>query len=122
MKSAAGLAGRSIKVVVSDPWDFVTDHGSGPFVAVVDRVEGDCLLIRLDVAIDHEGQAFEYLVASPRAACDDFAGLAVGGRAINCSLVGVSGQVARSDHACDLSSWRGGLALLGEIRSSSGDG
>jgi len=121
MRAVEDLAGNAIEIVVSDPWEFVTDNGSGPFVGVVDRVEGECLLIRLDLAIEYGGQAFEHLVVSPRAACDDLAELSVTGRAINCNLVCVSGEVVRSDHACDLSSWRGGPALLGNIRSADGD-
>jgi len=121
MKALEDLAGNAIEIVVSDPWDFVTDNGSGPFAGVVDRVEGECLLIRLERAIEHGGQPFEHLVVSPRSTCDDLAELSVTGRSINCNLVGVSGEAARSDHAGDLSTWRSDLALLGNIRSVNGD-
>ncbi len=121
MKAVEGLAGMAIEIVVSDPWDFVTDKGSGPFEGVVDRVEEGRLLVRLGLAIEYGDQAFQHLVVTPRAACDDLEDLSVVGRSINCNLLGVSGEVARSDHACDLSSLRGGLTLLGNIKSVNGD-
>ena len=121
MKAVEGLVGKAIEIIVSDPWDFVTDHGGGPFAAVVDRIESDRLLVHLDLSIEYGGQAFDYLVVSPRAECDDIADLAVAGRTINCGLVGVSSGAARSNHPCDLESWRGGLALLGSIKSMNGD-
>ncbi len=117
MTTTKGLTGKRIEIVVSDPWDFVTDNGSGPFAAVVERVEGDAILIRLDSVVTSGGQAFEFFVVTPRSESDDLADLGLAGRTVNCNLAAISDDAARSEHPCDLGSWRGGLGLLGSIEA-----
>ena len=110
-----GLIGKRVQIVISDPWDFVTDHGSGRFFAVVERVGGDAIVIRLDSAFTSGGQAFECFVVTPRSDSDDLADLGLAGQTVNCNLAAISDESARSEHRCDLGSWRGGLGLLGSI-------
>jgi len=66
-----GLAGR-VELSVSEPWDFVTRHGSGPFKGTLLRGDADPkldrfnLLVRLDNSIAEGAGIWSCLVAVPR--------------------------------------------------------
>ena len=118
------LIGMKVKITVSDPWEFVTENGSGPFTAVVDHAQGDSLLIHFESLVMSCGHAYKYFVVSPRSASDDLEDLDRAGRIVrivNCNLSAISDEAARSARPCDVRSWRGGLGLLGSIEPSGAD-
>jgi hypothetical protein len=43
-----GLIGRRVTLLVSDPWDFGTEHGVGPFGGTIQQVQGEVLAVSLD--------------------------------------------------------------------------
>ena len=55
-----------VSVLVSDPWDFGTECGVGPFRGSVVRREGMTLLIHLNVPIQYRGIELRAVVARPR--------------------------------------------------------
>lgn len=122
--TASRLEGRRVEAVVSDPWEFVTEHGSGPFGATVVRVgpnswksESEALLVRLDGPLAFQGVPCEYFVASPRHATATIASLGSGAE-VSCGLTRVSAEAANSPDPFDLSRWRGVVALLATLRTA----
>ena len=111
--------GIRVEVMVSDPWDFVTAHGAGPFFGKITHVETAAVLVHMDVPLQDANRAYEYVVAVSRLEVDDLADLAVRGACVGCNLVGISAEAAQAESPCDLSNWRGGLALIAGIRSVS---
>ncbi len=119
------LKGRTLSITVSDPWEFVTEHGSGPLEATVieealnaEAPEGNALLLKLLAPINHAATICEYFVAAERSSGDRFSDL-LRGRAVNCGLTRISRERAQSANPFDLSWWRGGLALLASLRTTS---
>jgi hypothetical protein len=63
---ASQLVGKHVQILVSDPWEFGTECGVGPFAAVVTSAENDALLLSLEVPIDYHGARLKTVVATPR--------------------------------------------------------
>jgi len=55
-----------VDVFVSDPWEFGTECGSGPFTGRVVEIDDDAYLIRLDTSLNYRGLSFKSLIAKPR--------------------------------------------------------
>lgn len=121
---ARSLIGRSVNLTISDPWDFGSVHGNGPFQArIVDvtpdqgEKRGGALLVRLLTPLWYQGNVCEHLIATPRSGSDGFRGL---GRreTIQCGFVSISPQGAKSASPFDLTWWRGWGTLLGTLDAS----
>ena len=113
------LEGMSVTIMVSDPWEFGTVHGVGPFKAKVVKIgKGESgqlkALLRLDMPIAFEGVRYEFLVAASRSVSQPIEGLAHGSSAF-CSMIAISPEQANSSKPLDVSWWRGGGALIGSI-------
>lgn len=124
MTTTSDLKGLPVEITVSDPWEFVTEHGSGPFAAAVVAVghdtkasSQDLLLLKLVTPISHRGTICEYFVAGERSDRDRLADL-LRGKTINCTLTRVSAEHALTNNPVDLSWWRGGIALLGSVQTA----
>ena len=105
-----------LEVVVSDPWDFTTDTGSVVFSAVVGPVlaaglaSAYALLLDFgDIVTSVQGSA-RYFVATPDPRDTVPLEVFLHGVTIECSLLGVSDEVAAiDDRALEArSAWRGG--------------
>ncbi len=60
------VTGRALSLFVSDPWDFGTEHGTGPFKsAVVGRSE-HALLLKLIEPFAYANEMWAFLAATPR--------------------------------------------------------
>jgi hypothetical protein len=122
----AALEGLEVIIVVSDPWEFGTAHGSGPFLATVLQVGPkhwdsgtDAILLRLETPLVYEGITCEYFIASPRLDGGDIKALARGTE-VDCTLTRIPADRAMSANPFDLSWWRGGIGLVGSLRSCRG--
>ena len=67
------LVGMEVLIIVSDPWEFGTTHGTGPFLAAVLQIGPDqhvpgkeVVLLRLKTPPLYKGLSCEYFIASPR--------------------------------------------------------
>lgn len=60
------LLGKKIQLLISDPWDFGTELGSGPFEAIIENMSQDLLLIHLKKPWIYQNALWEYLVAQSR--------------------------------------------------------
>lgn len=67
-----------IEVNVSDPWEWVTDNGGGPFRGQVVAQGKDALLTRIEAPIKYADNLNEYVLATTRHAQDSFEGLIAG--------------------------------------------
>jgi hypothetical protein len=120
----AELVGKRGVLVVSDPWEFGTENGTGPFPFEIVRVgdpakpdERDSVLIRLLEPIRFRSTTWEFFAASPRHVGASIADLSAG-RDIGWNLTGIPADRLASPF--DLSWWRGGgAALIGTLRLAS---
>jgi hypothetical protein len=121
MPVKAGLEGSAVSIVVSDPWEFGTEHGTGPFEATIVLIEPDpnppgrdpAALIQLRTALKFAGTSCEYFVAQPRHEGTSLGDLFHG--PLNCNLTAISSERATGASPLDLSWWRGGVVLLGSM-------
>ena len=77
-EARTALLGRIVELVVTDPWEFGTQHGTGPFRGRVIGVADTALAIRLEKSITFAGVTFDTVVALPRLAGASFAQLLEG--------------------------------------------
>jgi hypothetical protein len=60
------LVGQQVVVSVSDPWEFCSQHGTGPFTTTVRAVRPDKLLLSFAGALTYRGVVFDRVVATAR--------------------------------------------------------
>ena len=112
-----------VDVEVSDPWDFGTVHGTGPFRAKLIGIDSDpnaltskAGLIVLEEPLSYKGEECKFFVAHPRLESDRMENI-LNNITVNCCLTRISEEQAESDTPFDLSWWRGGgITLSGTIR------
>lgn len=121
MTKAAELLDRTIELIPSDPWDFVTEHGSGPFTGKILKVSQEdvrgktALLIEVGTPFKNREQECRYFVASSR-----FQGLTYDDlspeKTVSSNLVCIPKEKLDSTNPFDLSWWRGGVALIATVK------
>lgn len=113
------LDGMYVQLIVSDPWDFVTASGSGPFKARIvqrDNSSPPQMLLKLEAPIEYRGSQYEFLVVSPRHTDDSFVHL-FSGRSIHINALCIDrNQLTKGDLFG--STWRGGLALTADLQKT----
>ncbi len=60
------LTNLPVSLVVSDPWEFGTECGTGPFLGTITDASADSLVIRLATPIVYKGRTLRSAVAKPR--------------------------------------------------------
>ena len=85
------LIGVKVKFFISEPWDFGTEHGAGPFFAKVLKTGNDywvpskiAILLQMDTPVIFNDVVCEYLVASTRFEKDDMLDVSKN-KILNCS-------------------------------------
>ncbi len=122
--TAATMVGTDITILVSEPWEFCSVNGAGPFLATVLAVgpnhwypTGQAILLRLRSPVTYKGAACEYFIASPRYEGGDLQKLATG-TDVDCGLTHIPADRAASANPFDLAWWRGGVGLIATLRRS----
>lgn len=116
---AKKLKDRKIVLRLSDPWDLGKQLGWSELEAIIVSVKDDggvpiSIAIKLVSPFDYKNTSCEYFIASPRLGRAGLAGL-LKGQAVFCGLTRVaSDQIVAAD-PFDLSHWRGGIGLIGEV-------
>jgi len=64
--SPSSLTNLPVALVVSDPWEFGTECGTGPFLGTVADASADLLVIRLASPITYRGRRLFGAIARPR--------------------------------------------------------
>lgn len=120
--TSLSLVGLPVKITVSEPWEFGTMHGTGPFAGQVLLVGSDpnrsekrtAALVRLDKPLIFENVTCEFFVAQPRLKNQSIEAITAGAP-VECGLTCISTERARSADPLDLSWWRGGVGLTGTL-------
>ena len=120
--TSLSLTGLPVKITVSEPWEFGTMHGTGPFAGQILFVGSDpnrsekraAALVRLDKPLFFEGVICEFFVAQPRLKDQSIETITTGA-SVECGLTCISTERARSANPLDLSWWRGGVGLTGSL-------
>ena len=113
-----------VAVTISDPFDWVTDHGEGPFWGSLVLLGKDSLLIRLDKGIPSKQGAALYLHGVRNIATKPLSLLPTGER-VPCALLPIPAGVITSQEPREqlnqanalADSWRDGF-LLGSVTIS----
>ena len=109
------LPNREVVVMVSDPWQFGTECGTGPFVGDVVDETADTVVIAMRQSIDYQGKCLRTIVARPRHESDTVQALCV--RAMPANLMLLPIEIRR---ASDLgpASTENGVMALGTVERS----
>lgn len=107
-----------VTIVVSEPWELGVATNWVPIKGKVVSVQvcqhGGRALVQLEPPVEHRGATYAFAVASPRLQGHGAENVVAGTR-MCASLVGISDEQAVSADPFDTSSWRGGLAFIGDI-------
>lgn len=105
-----------VNLFVSEPWDY----GEGPYCGYIYSVENrtDSCLFRLMAPVFFEGQRAEYFVVRPRGKELDLIEVLLLGKRISCNVTMIPTERAIGPNPLDLSWWRGGVALVGDLKKS----
>jgi hypothetical protein len=106
-------------LLVSEPWEFGTANGVGPFrVVVIASAELRLVLLQLVERLEFEGVAIDYLIGFPRYQGSELRE-ATDGDGLHLNLVPVSAADVAAGRAADAAAnWRG-WQLIGSLRSRS---
>jgi hypothetical protein len=107
-----------VKIHISDPWDLGEalnwEPLEGKLIAMNDLPMGGKALIRLNQTFNYKNTKCEYLIATPRYTGINIGVLAKGSR-IMCGITRIPKELAESQNPFDLSLWRSGMTIIGEL-------
>ena len=119
--------GERVAFTVSDPWDFVTACGSGPFKGVIlgirpnPRSHDTSLLVRCDLPVAYEGETILCVLIESRLAGRSLDGMS-NGEDIPCNVVPIDESRASPENPFDLSVQPPGGFFIGAIRIDKREG
>jgi hypothetical protein len=61
---------QAVNITVSDPWEFGTECGTGPFAGAITNLSAEALIIQLRSPVPYRGRVFRRVLARPRHAGD----------------------------------------------------
>lgn len=99
---------------ISDPWELGQALKWVAFEAEIVSLSGDDVILRLLKPFVYRNTNCEYFVASPRHE-GDHVDLLREGRSLFCGLTCITPEQASSKNPFDLSSWRGGVVIIGNL-------
>lgn len=113
--STTSLLNLPVNITISDPWEFGTECGPGPFDGTITDATSDRLIVRLLSPVVYRGKTLKSAVARPRRAGDLPATVAFRALAANLILLPVDVQVAAQ---VDTGTTRDGVAAVGTVTRS----
>lgn len=105
------LIGKHVSIVVSEPWDVVTEMTSPCLKGVVAKASLSALVITLDVPLSSRRGTYRWLLACPRHAGDSFEGVSA---SLFCNLDSMT-QLQVDEGMPDTASFVGELGLMGDV-------
>lgn len=115
MSSLNGLMGRNAALLVSDPWDFVSEATSPALLGRVSDSREELLLLRFQEPVKWKGEFYGCAVLSPRSEVDDFNHLDADNASVNCNAICIPMEEEGSDLEKPWKSIRSNLLLLGSV-------
>ena len=115
------LEGLRIRLTVSDPWDFGTVNGCGPFSGELLRIivsskyaESAVAVVKLEKSLYYKSSQYEYLFLQPRLRGIEIKEIAAGS-AVPCNMTAITARCAKAIDP--LASWEGvgEEVLIGDI-------
>lgn len=114
--------GVEVELTFSDPWDFVTENGAGPFLGKILQLgqsfwnkDNSAVLLKLTRPISFHDTVYEYMIASPRLESDAIEGWGQGS-ILGCNLIGLPPERLDPEDPFNLSWWRGGGTFIGSLK------
>jgi hypothetical protein len=101
-----------VTITVSDPWEFGTECGTGPFGGIVSDVTSDRLVVRLSTPIVYRGRVLSVVLARSRHVGDTPA--TVGLRPLHANLILFPDEGPITGHA-GAESTRQGVSAVGTV-------
>ena len=108
------LLNTKVSMRISDPWELGEALKWEAFDAEIVAVSDDNVLIRLLEPFVYKETTCEYFVASPRHEGDHVDKFR-NGKSLFCGLTHITSEQAKSDDPFDLTKWRGGIAIIGNL-------
>ncbi|MBN2423477.1 MAG: hypothetical protein JXR46_07880 [Calditrichaceae bacterium] len=108
------LINKEVYIMISDPWEFGSHFGCGPFKCIIKSTKDNKILLQLFEAIEYNKTTIEFLIAQSRYGFDIYDELIKEKNPVT-SFTRISKSAYESSNPFDLSSWRGGLAFLGTL-------
>jgi len=108
------LSTSKVVMRISDPWELGEALKWEALDAEIISVIGDNILIRLLKPFVYRETRCEFFVASPRHEGDHIEALS-NDKTLFCGMTRVTPEQANSNNPFDLSRWRGGVALIGNL-------
>lgn len=110
------IVGDCVRITPTDPWDLVTEIGSGPFdgtTIAVDESDHAAIIVKLDSRLAYQNMIAEFLLAHCRTVGSRFGTCSRQG-SMFCNLASLSEEEARS-RVTKLRNLEGRLAMLGDV-------
>jgi hypothetical protein len=112
------MAGNHLRnqviIKISDPWDLGVLLKWEPLPATIISSGNKAIVLRLIAPFQYKKTSCEYFVASARhegTSIDELRN----GKTIFCALTRITEEQANSENPTDLSKWRGGLGIIGDV-------
>jgi hypothetical protein len=104
----------AVTVKLSDPWELGEALKWEPLAGAIVSTEGESALVRLSNPFEFKNTTCEFFVASPRHEGHTISELA-DGKSLFCGMTRISSEQAKSLSPCDLTNWRGGVAMIATL-------
>jgi len=99
---------------LSDPWAMGEALGWPSIFGTAIYKSSDCWLVEIDEPFVYDSVEYRFVVISARHEGKHLASAA--SETVSCNMVRTTTELAASKSPCDLSSWRGGHAMIGSVR------
>jgi hypothetical protein len=103
-----------VELRISDPWEFGEYLGWRTLESIVLREDHDAWLVELVAPFRYHDTEYHYIVVTSRHHETELSQICVGTE-ISCNMTLTTRERANSDRACDISWWRGGHAIIGNV-------
>lgn len=110
------ISDKQFELSVSDPWDFVTNYGAGPFRMLGIAISDDqrSMLVRLAPTLTIESDILEYFLVQMRY---DKSQIELSMNSVmHCNVIHIETGKVDFNNLNQMNKWRGGMMLIGGVR------
>ncbi len=114
--SRKNLIGSRVALVMSDPWEFGTECGTGPFVGNIKDEDSGKVLILLDKTISYGENNYSLCICSPRHQGEDINDI-LNGEKLAANMMLISAKVASLSEVNEQTQYKT-QAIIGTIKQA----